>query len=375
MHGRAVAIWATSAAFDLALQADSRQWNTQIEIVYQGDVVLASDVILSGYIQMDNVAVRRELHVTFVDADGVLTPATTRDLLSPKGTELRVKRGLYIPSLDDYEYVPLGVFGLVKPEVRSHSDGVVLECKGFDRVDAVRARRFTQPWVIAKGTLVTQAIADIVASRIPNIPVKITPSVFTTPEMVFDRLDSPWDAVRTLASAAGLYAYFDGLGSLVIEPAVGRETGVTYTIGTEVATLMNVSRSMDSDETYSGIQVTGENPDQTTFRVEKWDMDPTSPTYSEGPFGRRPYGYFSELITTLAQAQAKVDELFPQKVRIAEEVEIYTVGTLGHDIDDVFTVVDPRSKTNGKYQIVSGTIPLRVSQGDNLRWRCKVAGT
>lgn len=368
-------MYATSDAFDDALHADSRSWNTVVEVVYQGDVVLASDVILSGYVGLDNVAVRRELHVTFVDADGVLTPATSRDLLSPKGTELRVKRGLWIPSLGDYEYVPLGVFGLVKPEVRSHSDGVVLECKGFDRVDNVRARRFTEPWAITSGTLVTQAIADIVSSRIPSIPVKITPSTFITPEIVFDRLDSPWDAVRALAGAAGLVAYFDGLGSLVIEPALGRETGVTYSIGSEVATLMNVTRSMDSTDTYSGVQVTGENPDQTTFRVEKWDMDPTSPTYSVGPFGRRPYGFFSELITTQAQAQAKVDELFPQKVRIAEEVEINTVGTIGHDIDDIFTVIDPRSKTNGSYQIVSGTIPLRVSQGDLLRWRCKVAGT
>lgn len=368
-------MWQTSAAFDAALHADSRQWKTKVEVIYDSDVVLVSDVIESGYVQLDNVAVRRELHITFVDADGVLTPASARDLMSPKGTELRVARGLYIPSLDDYEWVPMGVFGLVKPEVRSHSDGVVLECKGFDRVDNVRARRFTEPWVVAKNTLVTQAIADIVASRIPNIPTKITPSTFLTPEVVYDRLASPWDAVRALASAAGLIAYFDGLGSLVIEPAVGRETGITYTVGTEVATLMNVSRSMDSSETYSGIQVTGENPDQTTFRAEKWDMDPMSPTYSLGPFGRRPYGYFSELITTLPQAQAKVDELFPLKVRIAEEVEINTLGTIGHDIDDVFSVVDPRSRTNGSYQIVSGTIPLRVQQGDLLRWRCKVAGT
>lgn len=368
-------MYSASTLFDEALRADSRRWSTQIEITYQDDVVLASDVILAGYVGLDNVAVRRELHVTFVDAEGVLTPATTRDLMSPKGTELRVKRGLYIPSLDDYEYVPLGVFGLVKPNVRAHSDGVVLECKAFDRVDNVRARRFTAPWPVAKGTLVTSAIAAIVADTIPNIPVKITPSSFTTPEIVFDRLDSRWDAVRALAGAAGLVAYFDGLGSLVIEPAVGRETGVTYNIGTEVSTLMNVSRVMDSQETYSGVQVLGENPDQTTFQVERWDLDPTSPTYSLGPFGRRPYGFFSELITTQAQAQAKVDELFAQKVRIAEEVEINTIGTIAHDIDDVFEVIDPRSRTNGKYQIVSGTIPLRVQQGDLLRWRCKVAGT
>ncbi len=365
-------MWPVSAEFTEALHADSRRWATRIEVLFGGDVVLVSDVVSSGYVGIDNVAVRRELHVTFVDADGVLTPALTGDLLAPKGTEMRAWRGLYIPGRADYEWVPLGVFGIVKPQARSHSEGHLLEVKAFDRVDAVRARRFTEPWVVASGTLVTTAISDIVTSRI-DVPVKVAPSTFTTPEVVFDRLSSPWDAVRALAAAANMIAYFDPLGSLVIGPTGGEETGVVYTIGTEVSTLMNVTRSMDSTETYSGVMVRGEHPDQTTFAVQLWDLDPTSPTYADGPFGRRPYGYFSELITTTDQANARAATLFAEKVKIPQEVEITTVGTVAHDVDDVITVIDPRSKTSGRYRIISGTIPLRAVQGEHLRWRCEEA--
>lgn len=363
-------MWKTSPEFAEALVSDSRIWGTKVEITYGEDVVLASDVLVSGHVGIDNVAVRRELHATFVDADGALTPSTTRDILSPKGTEARPWRGLYIPSRGDFEWVPLGVFGIVKSEVRSHSDGVMVTIKGFDRVDAVRARRFTDPWVVKSGTLITTAIVDIVRSRI-TVPVRVTPSPFTTPEIVFDRLSSPWDAVRALAGAGGMIAFFDQLGTLVIAPAEGERTGVEYHVGRRDSVLMNVSRDMDSSETYSGVIARGENPEKTQFfRAEKWDIDPSSPTYANGPFGRRPFGYYSEIITANSQLEVVANDLFDRKVRMRQECEITTVGTVAHDVDDIFHVNDPRSKTNGEYRIVSGTIPLRANQGDLLRWRC-----
>ena len=100
-------MWPVSDQFSEQLKASSRRWSTRIEVLYGVEIVTSLNVMVQGYTSIDNVAVRRECHFTIVDADGVLTPAKATDLLSPKGTELRIYRGLFIPSVGDFEYVPL----------------------------------------------------------------------------------------------------------------------------------------------------------------------------------------------------------------------------------------------------------------------------
>lgn len=364
-------MWPVSDAFEEALRRSSRKWATRLEVLYSNEIVTSLDVMISGYIGMDDVAVRRELHATIVDADGTLTPAQATDLLTPKGTEIRVYRGLYIDT--DYEWVPMGVFGIVEPEVRAHSEGTVVELKGFDRVDRLRALRFTDPWVIADGTNFSTAVGDIITSRMSGVPLKITPMTYTTPATIFDRLTSPWDAIADLTEACGCTAYFDPLGAFVVEPVDGVRTGVTYSIG-EKSLLMNSTRKFLSTESvYSGVIARGEHPDKTPIRVEKWDEDPASPTYSLGPFGRRPYGIFNPNITTTQQAEDLVDRAFEKVTKMKQECEITTRGTPGHDIGDIITVVDPRSRTNGDYQVISATIPLVNQQGAHVRLRCREA--
>src|SRR5918993_5579266 len=134
-------MWRTSDAFNEVLKEGSRRWHTRIDVLFGNEIVTSLNVLISGYIGIDNVAVRRECHFTIVDADGVLTPARATDLLTPKGTELQIYRGLEVAGV--IEWVPMGVFGVVEPEVRAHSDGTVIEIKGFDRVDTIRDRQFT----------------------------------------------------------------------------------------------------------------------------------------------------------------------------------------------------------------------------------------
>lgn len=341
-----------------------------MEVLYAGEIVTSLNTLISGYIGMDDVAVRRELHATLVDVDGTLTPSRASDLLTPKGTEVRVYRGLCVD--DEYEWVPMGVFGIVEPEVRSHSEGTVIELKGFDRVDRLRALRFEDPWVIADGTLFHQAMSDIITSRM-TVALRVTVTTFTTPAVTYDRLTSPWDALMDLAEACGYTVYFDPLGTCVIEPLAPNITGVTYTTGAQ-SLLMTTSRKfLPTDGVYSGVIARGEHPDKTPIKVSKWDTDPASPTYSLGPFGRRPYGIFNGNITTTPQAQALVDQVFPLVTKMKQECEITTRGTPGHEIGDVITVIDPRSRTNGNYQLISATIPLKNEQGAHVRLRCREA--
>lgn len=366
-------MWATSAAFNLALLDASRTWSTKIEVLYGATVVTTLDVLVSGYIGIDDVAVRREAHVTFSDADGMLTPKTANDLLTPKGTEIRINRGLFVNGA--YEYVPMGVFGVVEPEVRSHSDGTLVEVKGFDRVDTLRSRHFEDPWVVEDGTAIHTAISAIITDRMPTVAIRATASAWTTPEIVFDRLSSPWDAIRALCEASAYVCYFDQLGQAVVEPYTEVDTGTVYTTG-EHSVLMNTSRKFQPTEmTYSGVIVRGQHPDYLPIRSELWDEDPDSPTYADGPFGRRPYGVWSDIIVNEVQAAAIAADTLPRVSRMKQEAEIFTRGHPGHEIYDVIQVEDQRSSTSGRWAVISGTIPLVNVQGEHTRLRCREAVT
>lgn len=353
-------MWPHSSAFDLALQSPAgapRRWYSRVEVLYGGQSALTFDTVLEGSVTIDDVAVRRKCNLTLADADGLLTPRTAADLLAPKGTEMRVARGLQLAD-GSVEWVPLGVFGISKPQVQASSDGgAQLSLEGHDRVDAVKLRRFPAPWAITKGTPTTTAIVNIVTSRL-DVPVRVTATGSTTPEVVYDALSDPWVAVEELAAADSLVAYFDPMGTLVVGPDEQVETGLTYSPGRS-SFLLDAARGFDSANSYSGVVVTGEHPDETPVRVELWDTDPTSPTYYLGPFGKRPYGFDSELITSVAMANKAAATILPRVRRIPQSATMNTVGHIGHDVGDVIVLEDPRTLTSGRWRISGGTVPLR----------------
>lgn len=352
-------MWRTSDAFNAALHARARRWASKIEVLFGGDLVTTLNVLVDGDVSIDSVAVRRAVDLRLVDIDGTLTPAGANDLLAPKGTELRVYKGLWLNS-SDIEYVPLGVFGIVEPEVSAHENGTQVKVKGWDRVDAIRVRQFEDPYTVTAGTSTTGAIKNIITSRL-NVEVRVTPTGHTAPESVFDALTDPWDAVRELASADGLIAYFDPLGTGVVEPDIEVMTNAEYVVG-EGSHLVSTTRKITADRTYSGVIVRGEHPEAGAFRSELWDTDPASPTYADGPFGRRPYGFYSKLITSQAMADETAATIFARVTKMRQTIELITVGHPGHDVGDVVHVVDPRSRTNGYYKVVAGTIPIRPGQ-------------
>lgn len=349
-------MWATSDEYLGALASHNRTWYSKVEVLYGGSVVETLSVVSSGAVSIDEVAVRRSLDITFVDADGALTPASAKDLLAPKGTEVRIYKGLLVEGV--IEWVPLGVFGVEEPNVSAHQNGTIVRIRASDRAASVKKRRFVAPYTVAKNTPTTDAIAAIVTSRL-TVPVRATVTGNTTPEVVYDELSDPWDAIQALSTADALRTYFDPLGTLIIEPEGEVDTGITYAPG-ESSLLVSSTRSLLADKTYSGVIVKGEHPDYPPVRYEKWDTDPASPTYAAGPFGYQPYGFTSPLITSLAMATTTADTLFDRVTRMRQDLSIEMIGHPGHDVGDVVTVTDAKSKTSGRYTIYGASIPLRL---------------
>lgn len=362
-------MWATTPAYLEALQQPSRSWRSRVDILYGGTLERALDVVVDGSVDIDNVAVRRAGRFTMVDPHGTLTPRDARDLLAPKGTEVRPWRGLVLAD-GTVEWVPLGVLGIAEPKIENTNGGVAITLSCMDRVDAIRARRFVSPWHVAAGTPTHQAIADIVTSRMA-VDTRLTVTGYTTPELSYEALSDPWDAVRSLAGSDALVAAFDPLGSLSVTRDEPVPTGMEYAPGPR-SLVMGTGRSISSENTYSGVVVRVEHPDQDPIYVEVWDDDPRSPTYAAGPFGRRPYGYSSPVIRTVEQATAVAHTILPRVSRMRQEARLETIGHPGHDVGDLITVVDPRTATTGNWLVIGGTVHLRPS-GGTTTWKLQEA--
>ena len=350
-------MWRTSERFNEALHQSTRAWTSRLDVLYKGEKITLDNIIIEGTIDLDRVPVRRLAKIKITDPTGTLTPVNARDLLSPKGTEILPYRGLYMPPNKQVEWVPMGVFGITEPTItRIPGGGTMIEIDAPDRAAFIKVQRFIDPWRVSKGTKTTQAISDIVFER-AKMAQRIHASPATTPEVVYDALSDPWDAIDDLASADSLLAYFDPVGTFVVAPDEPEHTGIVYKPG-KGSMLLDTKRVITSDATYSGVVVRVEHPDNDPIVAKAWDNNPRSPTYHLGPFGKRPYGFSSHLITTQAQAQKAADTLLPKVTKMRQTIEILTVGHPGHDVGDLVTVEDPATKIRGQWVVVGGTMSL-----------------
>jgi hypothetical protein len=249
---------------------------------------------------------------------------------------------------------------------------VQIDLTAMDRVNAVRVRRFASPYRVAAGTPTHDAIAAIVTSRLA-VETRMQVTGYSTPELLYDALSDPWDAVRSLAASDALAAFFDPLGTLSVVRDEPTGTGVHYEPG-PASFMMGTTRTLSSEGTYSGVVVRVEHPDSDPITAELWDTNPNSPTYADGPFGRRPYGYSSSVITTQAQATAVAATILPRVSRMRQEATLETVGHPGHDVGDLVTITDPRTGTTGEWVVIGGKVPLRPS-GGNIVWELREAAS
>ncbi len=350
-------MWPVSERYTEVLTSSDRRWATLVDVYFGTERLTSLNVITDGKVEVDDVAVRRSLDLTMVDPTGELTPVAARDLLAPKGTEIFISRGLWVDT--DYEWVPLGVFGISDPEVSAHKNGTIIKLKGYDRVDAIRSRKFRSPVRIPGNTATHVAINAVVTSRIPNVTKRIQTSAHTTPELLFDRLSDPWDAIQKLADSDAYSVFFDPLGTFICTLASEQETGVIYEPG-ENSLVVDATRTMSDENTYSGVVVTAEHPEETPIVYELWDNDPKSPTYAAGPFGYRPFGFSSPLIRTVAQAKAAAEAILPRVTRFRQTATLTTIGYIGHEIGDIITVIDPETRMAGEWVVVGVSVPLRA---------------
>jgi hypothetical protein len=361
-------VWATSDAFNAALLR-SRRITTRVEVLQAGQSQQVLDVVVEGSITAENAVVRRSGSLRLLDPTGTLTPVTAKDMLAPRGTELRLYKGLYLNPHPDgtLEYVPLATLRVSEPDIRRDGSGFTIDIKGYDRGRSIQQRQFADPWSVTAGTIATNVISDIITSR-STYPTNITPTTNTCPALVFEALSDPWAAIQQIADAISYECFFDVLGTFVARPIPDYNQVApswSYAPG-ELSLLLADSRAMTDANSYSGVVVSSENPDLTApIRVYVWDLDPNSPTYYDpaapglSTFGPVPFGFASPIISTTAQATKAGQTIGARVFGLQEQVTVDCLGHWGHDIGDVVAVSDPDTRLAGTHIIEKISQPLR----------------
>lgn len=352
-----------------------------VEVLDRGEVV-ATLYPLSGDVQMESGGdVQRSLSTAFADPLGAITPASYADILAPNGNEVRAWRGF--TTLPD-EMIPVFTGKIDEVDIESGSEGgVYLSVSAFDRAMAVSESGFETTYVVAEGTNYADAIRDLVDSRLPGLTFRFIDTPAVTPLLVFGPKDDPWKKASEMAESIGCRLYFDGLGTCVLEPVpVIDETEPVWVYAEEQfspqSTLLSAKKKLTRQYTYNGVIATGETPsitDQAAAPVTAvvWDDNPTSPTYYEGKFGRKPREYASSFLTTPEQAASAARAILQYSLGLAELVSFDAIVNPAHVPGDIVSVEVEKSKIGDRFVMDSFSIPLTYS--DNLSASCRRRST
>lgn len=313
--------------------------------------------ITGGSVKVDRgAAVRRTCTVELEDTS--LIPRTPADELSVYGAMLRVERGV------DYgdgtqELVPLGVFRITDVDGDPDMGPVQIEGQGLEWV--IAGDKFTEPWR-SSGTAVG-AVRALVQRSLPTATVLARVPDGAIGPRTFDVEADPWEAAQECAAALGAECYADPDGVFIIDTLPDLlTTPPAWTVAAgEGGVLISAKRGMSSSGVFNGILARGENTETNSPPVSALavDDDPTSPTYWNGPFGRKPDFYSSSTLTSEAAALSAAK----LKLRVAKAPnatgDLSSLPNAALAEGDVLRVVYG-DNTKELHQVQSFDVPLEV---------------
>ena len=287
------------------------------------------------------------------------------DWLATAGAEIVVQRGLVLPGGAE-ELVPLGVF-VLDADLEEAEDGTITVSAG-DRSRRISRARWTDPYTVPAGTLVGEAIADVLRACWPDCPIGTT--IATAGKATGAKLayldgatSDPWKDARALAASAGLDLYFDGDGMAQVRDTPDPESDPVcwiYQAGDEGVVLGRTRKAMLTQQ-YNGVVVTAEGSGVAVpKRGEAWDEDPNSPTFSDGPMGRVPLFYSSPLLTSQDDVDSAAETMLARVRRPIEQTAFTLLPNPAHEAFDVVEFVGA-DDTARRYMFDVVSVPLDSS--------------
>jgi hypothetical protein len=182
-----------------------------------------------------------------------------------------------------------------------------------------------------------------------------------------------------MATACGMTLFFDPLGVCVMRPEqdlidldpVWTFDGRPYVPGETYdpdrwsnLALYDLEHTWDTGDTFNAVVATGESTsNDTPFRGVAYDLDPASPTFYGGKFGRRPTFWTSPLITSTGMASSSARTMLQKQLGLAESLTIPLSPHPGLEPGQPVKVLRPDMGIDTIHQVDHYTLPLGAGAG------------
>lgn len=361
------------------IPADSFRVITAIAVLNPDGSVLdyLTDIMPGGSITIDATAENiRTCSFSCLDPSGILSPVwrTNSGQLNPDGVEVKIFAGYLVDG--NATLYAQGVFRLGEVDVVSGSGstapGPVLNVTGTDRSIRVAQNLFADAYAIPNGTLVGTAVLDILSKQAPwCTTTNIVASTATVAAQMYQPGDDPWQAIQEVCASAGLLAYFDreGILTVIVDPSQNPTTPTAFFIDGAANTATSITKVSNNTPGYNGVIVTGQSLTNSSAVISgsAFDLDPISPTYSLGAYGKVPAPPVqASTVTSNANAAAMAQALLPQVLGMTRQVVIDTVPCFWMDVYDLLRVFNDATQTNQVLILEQATVPLDYSQMASL---------
>ncbi len=311
----------------LATLRGSHQVVTSVYLVTPGQTGVTPTgrelAVVEGAVTLDGTAdVRGTLDLTVAEPwpDGVGV-----DQLAPYGSEVFVTRGVVLGN-GKIQRAPLGYYRLTMVEQSDAPQGT-LRLTGQDRMAGIVDARLLSPVQYSAATTYGQAVEDLVTGVYPGATIDWDDATDAQPlgRAVVSE-DDRYALLLDLVQSAGKIMFWDYRGVLVVKDPPDAAAPVWEVNAGRDGVLVSVGRALSREEVYNAVAATGEALDDSPpVAGYAYDLDPASPTYWDGPFGKVPRFYSSPLLTTADQATKAAESLLAQSTGLPYVVDFSAV--------------------------------------------------
>jgi hypothetical protein len=343
---------------------------TYLDAWYDGRNTAEGLDIIDGSIEYDfDADVRERLTVSVASVDGSHVPQHPEDALACFGQELHVSMSVQAVGFESSDPVSVGWYGIQNSDAEERwlttasgafrHGGATITVEGLDRMQRLAEYPFLVPSQPTVGATVVSEIKRLTEGLVPVGELDLAlvdASVPTSTVYEGDRVPG----LQGLARLIGGNLMMDAFGTMSIRKptAYGATPVWTFRCGA-TGSIVAYSWGMSRDGVINAVVATGEtDADHAPVAGTVVDSDSTSPTYWDGPFGRRPLGFASPLFTTAARARTGAATRLANYRRGRErEVTLSVPVNFLLELDDPVTVELPDRSFDGR--IVKMTLPLR----------------